>query len=57
MEKYIKYLKNKKVIFGLVVLVLLILNSCKTCSVGCTDTECTDNHSEPACEASCSSCE
>lgn len=59
MEKYIKYLKDKKVIFGLIVVVLLILNSCKTCGVDCDHDhhECEDDHIEHACEASCDSCE
>jgi hypothetical protein len=44
MEKYTKYLKDKKVIFGLVVLALILFNAIKGCG-SCEE--------KVACETSC----
>ena len=48
MEKYIELLKNKKVLFGLIVVVLILLNAIKGCGSGGDDQEC-DGHKEEAC--------
>jgi len=48
MEKYIELLKNKKVLFGLIVVVLILLNAIKGCG-SCGDDHDCDGHKEEAC--------
>ena len=50
MEKYISLLKNKKVLFGLIVVVLILLNAIKGCG-SCDDHDCDHDHKEEACTA------
>ena len=50
MEQYTKYLKDKKVIFGLIVVVLIVFNAIKGCG-SCGDTDHSDCASDVACEA------
>jgi len=57
MEQYVKYLKNKKVIIGaLIIAGLIILNSLNGCGCGHQDEECSTEHAtmQHICSGACS---
>ena len=52
MEQYTKYLKDKKVIFGLIVAVLILFNAIKGCG-SCGDDHDCDDHAECTSDVAC----
>jgi hypothetical protein len=48
MEQYTKYLKDKKVIFGLIVAVLILFNAIKGCGSCGDDHDCDHDHDDHA---------
>lgn len=50
MEQYTKYLKDKKVIFGLIVAVLILFNAIKGCGTCGNQDDLADCGSDVACE-------
>ena len=55
MEQYTKYLKDKKVIFGLIVAVLILFNAIKGCGSCGDDHDCDDHddHAECTSDVAC----